>query len=333
MNKNANGLGKGGSYLQNEPALMHDLNKRQVFALEVSRAQAQGLAVVALESAVITHGLARPQNLTLAQDMEQAVRAEGATPATIGVLDGKIMVGMDQAQLERLAYTPQAPLKIGPRDFAEALVKQASGGTTVAGTMFIANKANIKVLATGGIGGVHLEQHFDVSPDLKALAEIPMIVVCAGAKSILDLPATVEYLESMSVPVVGYQTDKFPEFFSPGKNLSVSARLETVDEIAKFATYHWGLGLKSAILVCQPVPSSAALDPKEADEAEQKASQEARQQNVRGQKLTPFLLKRVGQLTNGKSTRANLALLLNNAKLAAQVARAMVGLERSQKMI
>lgn len=319
--------------MQDQAPRMNDLNKKQVFALEVSRAQAQGLAVVALESAVITHGLARPQNLTLAQDMEQAVRAEGAVPATIGVLDGKIMVGMDQAQLERLAYTPQAPLKIGPRDFAEALVKQASGGTTVAGTMFAANRVNIKVLATGGIGGIHVEQRFDVSPDLKALAEIPMIVVCAGAKSILDLPATVEYLESMSVPVIGYQTDKFPEFFSPGKNLSVSARLESADEIAKFVSYHWGLGLKSAVLICQPVPSNAALDSKEADEAQRTASQEAQQQGVRGQKLTPFLLKRVGQLTNGKSTRANLALLLNNAKLAAQISRAMVDLQRLQKMI
>jgi pseudouridine-5'-phosphate glycosidase len=311
---------------------MISIAKSSVFALEVTRAQTQGLAMVALESAVITHGLARPQNLTLALDMEQAVRAEGATPATVGVLEGKMIVGLDQAELERLAYA-DSPLKISLRNIAAALVKQASGGTTVAGTMFAANRAGIKVLAGGGIGGVHVEQRFDVSPDLRALAEIPMIVVCAGAKSILDLPATVEYLEGMDVPVIGYQTDKFPEFFSVGKGLPVSARLDTTEEIAKFAFYHWGLGAKTAILVCQPLPSSAALDPKEADEAQRKASQEAQQQGVRGQKLTPFLLKRVGQLTSGKSTRAHLALLVNNAKLAAQVSRALVDLQRSQKMI
>lgn len=309
-----------------------DLSKKQVIAFEITRAHAQGLPIVALESAVMTHGLPRPQNLSLSQDMEQAVRAEGVVPATVGVLEGKLIVGMDQSQLERLAHA-DGPLKVSPRNFAAGLLKQSSGGTTVAGTMFAAHKAGIKVLATGGIGGVHVEQRFDVSPDLKALAEIPMIVVCSGAKSILDLPATVEYLESMSVPVIGYQTDYFPEFFSHGKRLPVSARLDTTEEIAKFASYHWGLGMKSAVLVCQPVPFNAALDINTANEAQRKASDEARQQDVRGQKLTPFLLKRVNELTEGKSTRANLALLLNNAKLAAQIARAMVDLGRLGKVI
>jgi pseudouridine-5'-phosphate glycosidase len=311
---------------------MINIAKSSVFAFEVTRAQSQGLAVVALESAVITHDLARPQNLTLALDMEQAVRAEGATPATVGVLEGKMIVGMNQGELERLVYA-DGLLKISLRNFGAALLKQASGGTTVAGTMFAANRANIKVLATGGIGGIHIEQRFDISPDLKALAEIPMIVVCAGANGILDLPATVEYLEGMDVPVIGYQTDKFPEFFSAGRGLPISARLDTTEEIAKFAYYHWTLGMKSAVLVCQPVPSGAALDPKQVDEALRKALQEAQQQSVRGQKLTPFLFKRLSQLTGGKSTRAHLALLLNNAKLAAQVARALVDLQRSQKMI
>jgi len=310
---------------------MDDLKKKQVFAFEVTRAQTQELPIVALESAVITHGLPRPQNLTLARDMEQAVRAESAVPATVGVLEGKMIVGMDQLELERLAYA-ENPLKISPRDFAAALLRDSAGGTTVAATMFAASKANIKVLATGGIGGVHVEQRFDVSADLKALSEIPMIVVCAGAKSILDLPATLEYLETMHVPVIGYQTGTFPEFFSPGRNLPVSMSLGSAEEMAKFAFYHWGLGMKSAILVCQNVPSGAALDPKEADEAQRKASQEALEQHVRGQRLTPFLLKRVNELTDGKSMRANLALLLNNARLAAQIARAMIDFQRQQKI-
>jgi len=314
------------------PQFLYELNKRQALALEVSRAQRQGLAVVALETAVITHGPTRPQNLNLALDIEGEVRAEDAIPATVGVLEGKIMVGMGHAEIERLAYA-ENPLKISPRNFAEALLKQASGGTTVAGTMFAASRANIKILAAGGIGGVQVEQRFDVSPDLKALSETQMIVVCAGAVSILDLPATLEYIEAMDVPVIGYQTDRFPEFFSVGKNLPVSTRFDTTQEIAKFARYHWGLGLKSAVLVCQPVPSGSALDPKQADDAQRQASQEAKQKGIYGQKLTPFLLKRVGELTGGKSTSANTALLRNNAKLAAQIARAMIDLESLQKII
>lgn len=311
---------------------MDDLKKRQVFAFEVTRAMAQGQPIVALESAVITHGLPRPQNLALAQDMEQAVRAGDAIPATVGVLEGKIIVGMNQSELETLAYA-EDPLKISPRNFATALLQDRAGGTTVAGTMFAASQSEIKVFATGGIGGVHIEHRFDVSSDLKALAEIPMIVVCAGAKSILDLPATLEYLETMNVPVIGYQTKNFPEFFSPGKHLPVSLSLDTTDEIARFAYYHWGLGMKSAVLVCQPIPSGAALDSKEADEAQRKASQEALEQGVQGQQLTPFLLKRVNELTGGKSMRANLALLLNNAGLAANIARALTDFQRQQKII
>jgi len=311
---------------------IRDSYKKPVLALDVTRAQAQGLAVVALESAVITHGLSRPQNLTLALDIEQVVRGEGAVPATVGVLEGKIMVGMGQSELERLAYA-DGPLKISPRDFAVALLKQSSGGATVAGAMFAASRANIEVLSTGGIGGVQVEHRFDISPDLKALSETQMIVVCSGATAILDLPATVEYIEAMDIPVIGYQTDYFPEFFSPGKSLSVSARIDTIEEIAKFARYHWGLGMKSAVLVCQPVPSGAALDRKEASEAHRKASLDAQQKGVHGPKLAPFLLKRVGELTGGKSTRANTSLLLNNAKLAAQIARAMVDLQRAQKMV
>ena len=309
----------------------YDPTKKQDSALEVTRAQAEGQALVALESVMMTHGLTRPHNLVFAQDMEQAVRDENAVPATVGVLEGKLMVGMSQVDLERLAYA-DAPLKISPRNFSAALLQKSSGGTTLSGTMFAAIQRGIKVLATGGIGGVQVEQRFDVSADLKALAEIPMVVVCSGALTVLDVAATAEYLETMSVPVIGYQTDKFPEFLLQGKNIPVSARFDTPEEIAKFARLHWKLGLTSAVLVCQPVAAALAMERKQADEAISKASQEAQAQAIRGQKLTPFLLKRVNDLTGGKSLRINQALALKNARLAAQISRALIDLERIQNI-
>ncbi|GAB4493176.1 MAG: pseudouridine-5'-phosphate glycosidase [Anaerolineales bacterium] len=311
---------------------MTELPQSFSLSVEIISAQRRGLPIVALESTVVTHGLPKPQNLTLAQDMEAAVRSEGATPATIAVMGGKVQVGLSPDQLERLANAGDA-IKVSLRDFAAALTQGKMGGTTVAGTMFAAEKTGIKVFATGGIGGVHREHPFDISTDLQALASIPVIVVCAGAKSILDVRATLEYLETMGVPVVGYGTDKFPEFFSPGKTHSVSVRLDTPEAVVNFAKTHWGLGMKSAVLVCQPIPSGSALDAQLARQAEEAASQEAQQKNIRGQQLTPFLLKRVNELTGGKSMRANLDLLLNNARLAAQIARALVSQEHQQKMI
>lgn len=277
------------------------------------------LPLVALESTVITHGLPRPQNLALARDMERTVRENGATPATIAVLDGKIRVGLTDAQLEQLANAENVR-KISRRDFATAIIKKESGGTTVAGTLFAAHKAGIKVFATGGIGGVHEVETFDISADLQALADTPMIVVCAGAKAILDLPATLEYLETMGVPVVGYQTDEFPAFYSRESGLPVSARLDTPQEVVAFAKAHWELGMESAVLVCQPPPAVTALPRQSVEEAIQKARQEARVKNVHGQAVTPFLLQRLSELTGGATLRANLDLLLNNARLAAQIA-------------
>jgi pseudouridine-5'-phosphate glycosidase len=302
---------------------MTDLPKTFAPTIEVIRAHQQHLPVVALESTVITHGLPTPQNLSLAQDMEQVVRSEGAVPATIAVMDGKIRVGLSPDQLERLAYAKDS-IKVSLRDIATALVKRVPGGTTVAGTMYIAEKAGIQVFATGGIGGVHKEARFDVSTDLQALASIPMIVVCAGAKSILDLPATLEYLETLGVPVVGYGTDKFPEFFSPGKDLRVSVRLDTPEEVAKFARHHWEVGLKSAILVCQPIPAQHAIPNTEIAPVLEQVSNEVRDKKIGGQQVTPYELKRVNELTNGRSLRSNLALLLNNAQLAARLARALI---------
>lgn len=287
---------------------------------EISRALDIGAPIVALESTVITHGLPQPQNLQLARDMEKQVRDHGATPATIALLDGKIRIGLSDQELVQFSES-DSTLKVSHRDFAAAIVKKANGGTTVAGTMFAANMAGIKVFATGGIGGVHKESPFDISTDLRSLAEIPTIVVCAGAKAILDLPATLEVLETMGVPVVGYRTDEFPAFYSRKSGLNVSARLDSPKEIADFAKAHWELGMKSGILVANPIPEAESIPTSEMEPIIAKASAEAVAQGIHGQALTPFLLSRIGELTKGKSLKANLALLLNNARLAAEIAR------------
>ncbi len=289
---------------------------------EIARALNFGTPIVALESTVITHGLPQPQNLELARDMEQQVRDNDATPATVALLDGEVRIGLSDEELIRLSES-NSVLKVSHRDFATAILKKKNGGTTVAGTMFAAQLAGIKVFATGGIGGVHKESSFDISTDLRALAEIPMIVVCAGAKAILDLPATLEYLETMGVPVVGYQTDEFPAFYSRESGLNVSVRLDSPKEIADFARAHWDLGMRSAVLVTNPVPESEAISQVEMEPMILQASAEAIEQGIHGQKLTPFLLGRISELTEGKSLRTNLALLLNNARLAARIAAEM----------
>ena len=288
---------------------------------EVKRAMGISLSIVALESTVLTHGLPRPQNLQLAHDMEHAIREEGGTPATVAFLDGALHIGLSEAELERLANEKSA-YKVGPRDFATVISQQVCGGTTVAGTMLACKHANIKIFATGGIGGVHRESSFDISADLQALATIPMIVVCAGAKAILDLPATLEYLETMSVPVVGYGTDEFPAFYSRGSGLDVSIQLDTPQEIVEFARAHWSTGVQSAVLVANPVPSADAIPNSEMDPIIERASREAQEQKIHGQRLTPFLLQRISDLTRGRSMQANLSLLLNNARVAAQIAHA-----------
>lgn len=289
---------------------------------EISRALLTGAPIVALESTVITHGLPRPQNLELARNMEKQIREHGATPATIALLDGKIRIGLIDEELGQLSES-DATLKVSHRDFATAIVKKANGGTTVAGTMYAANMTGIKVFATGGIGGVHKESSFDISTDLKSLAEIPTVVVCAGAKAILDLPATLEYLETMGVPVVGYQTDEFPAFYSRESGLNVSVRLDSPKEIAEFAKAHWNLGMKTGILVTNPIPEAESIPKSEMEPIIARASVEAMEKEIHGQALTPFLLGRIAELTQGKSLKANLALLLNNARLAAEIAKEM----------
>lgn len=294
---------------------------------EVKRAMNISLPIVALESTVLTHGLPRPQNLQLAHDMERAVREQGATPATIGFLDGTLHIGLTEGELDRLANERNA-YKVGPRDFATVMVKEGSGGTTVAGTMLACKQANLKVFATGGIGGVHRERRFDISADLQALASIPMFVVCAGAKAILDLPATLEYLETMSVPVVGFGTKEFPAFYSRDSGLDVSVQLDTPQDVVEFARAHWRSGQQSAVLVANPIPAGDAIPASDLTSILDEVSDDAQDKQIHGQELTPFLLRRINELTKGKSMQANLALLLNNARLAAQIAKAVRLLER-----
>ncbi len=289
---------------------------------EITRALELSLPIVALESTVITHGLPIPQNIELARDMEAIVRKQGVVPATVALLDGQIRVGINDEELKRLANAKD-PAKVSRRDFAKAIVKKLNGGTTVAGTMLSSTQVGIRTFATGGIGGVHREGHMDISTDLQALADTPMIIICAGAKSILDLPATMEYLETMAVPVVGYQTDEFPAFFSRKSGLNVSVRLDSPKEIVAFAKAHWVLGLKSAILVTNPIPEEYSLDDNFINPIIKQASQDAQNKGIHGQALTPFLLARINKLSEGRSLRSNLVLLHNNATLAAQIAKAL----------
>jgi pseudouridine-5'-phosphate glycosidase len=287
---------------------------------EVAQALATNKPVVALESTVITHGLPYPQNLQLANDMEDEVRKEGAVPATIAILAGKVHIGLQPEEVADLATRPNVR-KISGRDFGAAVAQGAYGGTTVAGTLIAAHTAGILVFATGGIGGVHRQASYDVSADLIEMSRTPLVVVCAGAKAILDLSATMEMLETLGVPVIGYRTDTLPAFYSTSSGLPVSARVESPEEAAAIARAHWGMNLRSTILVVQPPPEEAAIPEEKVSGAIQQALDEASEKGIHGQAVTPFLLGRVSELTGGESLKANLALLRNNARLAAQIAK------------
>jgi len=286
---------------------------------DLAQAIAAGKPVVALESALVTHGFAPPANLEIAQRMEAAVREEGALPATIAVMGGEPRVGLSGEELAALA-SDRAARKVSLRDLP---IVTAQGGTTVAATMHLAHRASIRVFATGGIGGVHRGHPEDVSADLPALASIPIIVVCAGAKAILDLPRTLEYLETHGVPVIGYGADEFPAFYSRRSGLGVDVRVETPEEVARMARAQAEMVLSTALLVCVPVPEADELPPGEAEAAIGQAVEEAEAASVSGKALTPFLLNRMVELTGGRARRANEALLLNNARVAARIARAL----------
>ncbi|MFN8473694.1 MAG: pseudouridine-5'-phosphate glycosidase [Anaerolineae bacterium] len=291
-------------------------------AVNVATALSRGEPVVALESTVITHGLPWPANLATAQAMERAVRETGATPATVALLSGEVRVGLTDAELEHLAQQGGAARKVSRRDLGLAVSRGEDGGTTVAATMWAAQRAGIAVFATGGIGGVHRRHPFDVSADLPELSRTPVLVVCAGAKAILDLPLTLEWLETHGVPVLGWQTSEFPAFYSRDSGLPVDQCVADAAEVAAFWRAQRRLGLGGALLTV-PVPEEFAEPSAEVEKAIAEALDEADAQGVRGRAVTPFLLERVSALTEGASQRANRALLENNARVAAEVAKAL----------
>lgn len=289
---------------------------------EIQDALQAGQAVVALESTVIAHGLPYPTNLETARQMESIVREHGAVPATIAVLDGRLRVGLSDADLEHLA-TAKGIRKTSRRDLPVVVARRADGATTVAATMTIAASAGIDVLATGGIGGVHRDTPFDVSNDLPTLASVPVLVVCAGVKSILDLRATLEWLETAGVPVVGYGTDEFPAFYTRSSGLAVDVRVDTPQEAANIARATGLLGLPGGTLIAVPVPAVAELSPEHLEAAITSALAEAQARGIEGSASTPFLLRWLARQTGGASLKANVALLQNNAAVAAQIAVAL----------
>ncbi|MCJ7626147.1 MAG: pseudouridine-5'-phosphate glycosidase [Anaerolineaceae bacterium] len=290
---------------------------------EISRARKFQHPIVALESTVITHGLPRPDNYQLALDLEEEIRAQKAVPATIALLGGKVHVGLTQAQLKYLSSASPVR-KISRRDLGIAAARGEDGGTTVAGTIFVAYKAGIKVFATGGIGGVHRNSTFDISADLPQLGSTPIMVVCAGAKAILDLPATVEYLETAGVPIIGFQTDEFPAFYTSKSGLPVDVRVDDPIDVVKIAQKHWELGVNSAILVVTPPPIELDISPGEIENIINQILQEAEHKKITGSKITPFMLQRFNEISSGSSLHTNLSLLKNNARLAARLAKILM---------
>ena len=282
---------------------------------------------VALETTVIAHGLPRPWNVEQALRLEQAVLEEGAVPRTIGILGGEVVIGLDEKQIRRLGEDDDVR-KVSTRDLPVVAARGLDGATTVAATIRLAHAAGIGVFATGGIGGVHRTlgagASFDVSADLEELARTPIVVVCSGAKAILDLAATRETLETRGITVAGFQTDAFPAFFSPDSGLPVDVRCDTPEEVAELVAAHSAMGLPSALLVAVPVPEAAAIPRAEVEPLVERAVEEAEASGMRSADLTPFLLARIAELTEERSLRANLALLERNARVGARIARAIV---------
>lgn len=294
-----------------------------VIAAEIQQALDEGGPVVVLESTVISHGLPYPANLELARGMEEAVRAEGGVPATIGILQGQVHVGLEADHLEHLAKDRQQVRKVSRRDLPLAVGLGLDGATTVSATMHVAQQVGIEVFATGGIGGVHRGHPFDVSADLTELGRTPVTVVCAGAKAILDLPATREVLETQGVPVVGYGSDEMAAFYSRGSGLPADARVDSPQEIARIIQARRALGLQTGLLVTVPVPAEDEIPAHEIEGVIAQANRQAEEQGITGADLTPFLLERMAQLSAGRSVRTNISLLHNNARVAARIALAL----------
>jgi pseudouridine-5'-phosphate glycosidase len=289
---------------------------------EVVQALAEQRPVVALESTIISHGMPYPDNVKTALRVEDEIRAHGAVPATIAVIGGRLKAGLSPQQIEELGRQGSAVAKVSRRDLPFVVGGGRIGATTVASTMIIAAMAGIRVFATGGIGGVHrgAQQSFDVSADLQELARTSVAVVCAGAKSILDLPLTLEYLETHGVPVVGYQTDRLPAFFTVDSDCSVDYRLDSAQQIAQVLIAKWTMGLHGGMVIANPVPQAFSLSRERMDAAIDQALGEASERQISGKEVTPFLLARVSELTGGDSLATNIELVLNNARLASEIA-------------
>ena len=298
---------------------------------EVADAIDRGAPVVALESTVISHGLPRPQNLEIARRMEAAVREEGAVPATIGLLNGKLVVGLAAKEIELFASADNIH-KVSRRDLSSVLQSGKAGATTVAGSIWIAAQAGIPVFATGGIGGVHrgVEETLDISADLAELARTPVAVICAGAKIILDLPRTLELLETLGVPVVGYQTNDFPGFYARDSGLVLDARVNTPHEAARLMRTQWELKLESGVVICNPPPEPSALDRAELEAMIRNALAAAESAGIRGKAVTPYLLAHLSKASAGATLKANIDLLVNNARVAARIAGAYSELRRAR---
>ncbi len=281
---------------------------------------------LALESTVIAHGLPYPQNLDTARELELVAREHGAEPRTIAIIAGEIKIGLSDAELRHLAQASDV-MKLSRRDIPVAIAQNRDGATTVSATMWLAHRAGIRVFATGGIGGVHramgVNQTWDVSADLLELAQTPVAVVCAGAKAILDLPATLEFLETHGVPVLGYQTEDFPAFYSRESGLRVQASVDSAEEAAQIIKTHWELGFKSGVLIGVPIPPEYELPREEIEPHIERALSDAELRNITGNEVTPFLLERLEELTRGESVKTNIALLKNNVAVAAEIAKAL----------
>ena len=298
------------------------LNKYLDIAPEVQKALEEGRPVVALESTIISHGMPYPQNVETALNVEKIIRENGAVPATIAVIGGRLKAGLSEAEIDYLGKTGAAVTKASRRDLPILVAEGRDGATTVTTTMIIAHMAGIQVFATGGIGGVHrgAQQTFDISADLEELAHTPVMVVCAGAKSILDLGLTLEYLETKGVPVIGYGTNELPAFYTRKSGFGVDYELDTPEELAAAFHAERELGMKNGMLVTNPIPEKYSMDHKVIDKAIEQALAEAKAQGIHGKETTPFLLAKVKELTGGDSLDSNIQLVFNNARLAAQTA-------------
>lgn len=297
---------------------------------EVRQALAHGQPVVALESTIISHGMPYPQNVATAVQVESEVRAHGAVPATVAIVKGRLKAGLNTDDIETLGRGGREVVKVSRRDIPFVVAAGQTGATTVASTMIIAAMAGIRIFATGGIGGVHrnAQQSFDISADLQELAQTPVAVVCAGAKSILDLRLTLEYLETHGVPVVGYQTNRLPAFFTRDSEFPVDYRLDSAAHIARALHTKWAMSLQGGMVIANPIPEAFAMPRDAIDGAIEQALQEARQQGIGGKESTPFLLARVCEITGGDSLTANIQLVLNNARLAAAIGAELCALAR-----